>query len=220
VQAAASGAEAVDLCRSRAFDAVTLDLLLPDMHGRDVLRAIQSGGPNASTPVILLTVTAGRDAVAGFTIRDFLVKPVSAEELCASLQRAGVAPALHRTILVVDDDPAAMKVMEVTLRHLGYRPVCAPDGEAGLAAAARERPAAVVLDLMMPGIDGFEFLDRYRRTASGRLTPVIVWTVKDLTAEDHVRLRAMAQGLVMKYRGGESLLLQELRNLLGPHPKG
>jgi DNA-binding response OmpR family regulator/signal transduction histidine kinase len=215
VEAVTSGSEAVERSRGRTFDAITLDILLPDMGSRDVLRAIQREGRNTNVPIILLTVTAECGAIAGFNIHDFLVKPVQTEELLASLKRAGVSPAPNRTILVVDDDSNALKLMEAALSHLGYQPVCAPEGESGLKAANEHRPAAVVLDLMMPGIDGFEFLDRYRRTPSGRLTPVIVWTVKDLSAEDHVRLRATAQGLFMKARDG-ARLLEELSKLLGP----
>jgi PAS domain S-box-containing protein len=218
VETATTGAEAVEKCRRRAFAAITLDLFLPDMTGRDLLRAIQAGGPNESVPVIVLTVVAERGAVAGFNIHDFLIKPVQADELVASLRRAGAPPDGTWKILVVDDDPDALKVMEATLNYLGYLPVCRPGGDEGLRAAAEERPAAVVLDLMMPGVDGFEFLDHFRRTPLGRATPVIVWTVKDLTAEDRVRLRSMAQGVVMKTQGGVEAVLEELRRRLGPPP--
>ena len=110
--------------------------------------------------------------------------------------------------------------MEATLTHLGYRPVCEPDGASGLRAAEQERPAAVVLDLVMPGMDGFEFLDHFRRTAVGRLAPVIVWTVKELTEADRTRLRATAQGVIVKRQGGVAPLLEELRKYLGACPTG
>jgi PAS domain S-box-containing protein len=222
VETAADGAEAVARCRQRTFDAITLDLLLPDMDSREVLRGIQAEGHNEGVPVIVLTVVAERGAVAGFNIHDFLVKPVQTEELLASLLRAGLPADGTQTVLVVDDDPSALKIMEVTLSHLGYRPICKPDGAAGLEAAAAARPAAVVLDLMMPGIDGFEFLDRFHRTPLGRRTPVIVWTVKELSVEDHVRLRAMAQGVVLKSQGSVDFLLRELQRHLRvpPSPVG
>jgi CheY-like chemotaxis protein len=116
---------------------------------------------------------------------------------------------------VVDDDPKALKIMEATLKNLGYRSVGKLDGASGLRVVEEERPAAVVLDLMMPGMDGFEFLDRLRRTALGRRTPVIVWTIKELTEEDRLRLRAMAEGVVMKSEGGVASLLAELQRYLG-----
>ncbi len=121
-------------------------------------------------------------------------------------------------MLVVDDDPAALKLMEATLAHLGYQPLCRADGAAGLATVESERPAAIVLDLLMPAMDGFEFLERFRQSPAGPHTPVIVWTAKELTAEDRARLRAMAQGVVLKSHGGVAPLLAELQQHLSPPP--
>jgi CheY-like chemotaxis protein len=185
------------------------------MSGRDVLQAIQGRGPNADVPVIVLTVIAEKGTAAGFQIHDFLVKPVQPDELLASLRRAGAPPDGVKKVLVVDDDPRALKLMEVTLMHLGYRPITRADGASGLRAIEDEQPAAVVLDLLMPEMDGFAFLDRLRQTARGRCTPVIVWTVKWLTEEDRARLRATAQGVVLKGRRGIGPLLEELRRHLG-----
>jgi CheY-like chemotaxis protein len=100
--------------------------------------------------------------------------------------------------------------MEALLRQLGYRPLVRPDGASGLQAAVEEPPAAVVLDLLMPGMDGFEFLKRFRRMGIGRRTPVIVWTAHDLTAAVLSRLKESAQAVVEKSRGAEALL-EELR---------
>jgi CheY-like chemotaxis protein len=76
----------------------------------------------------------------------------------------------------------------------------------------------VVLDFLMPGMDGLEFLDRFRRTATGRRTPVIVWTVKDPTPGEREQLRTSAQAVVLKGAGGIAPLLQELQAYL-PHPR-
>jgi DNA-binding response OmpR family regulator len=98
--------------------------------------------------------------------------------------------------------------MQATLARAGYETLCLQDGEAALKAAADRRPIAVVLDLMMPGVDGFEFLDRFRRADGDRRTPVIIWTVQDLSAHDHARLRETAQAIVVKGGDGSSLLQQ------------
>jgi len=218
VESAATGTAALARCRERRFDAITLDLLLPDGSGWDVLRELRAGGLNQEVPVIVVTVVAEAGAGVGFPIHDFLTKPVEAGELLSSLERAGVRPDGTSLVLVVDDDPNALKLMEATLGQLGYRPLCAADGESGLRAARETAPAAVVLDLLMPGMDGFEFLDRLRRTATGRRTPVIVWTVKDLTPGEREQLRTSAQAVVLKSAGGIAPLLQELQAYL-PHPR-
>jgi CheY-like chemotaxis protein len=219
VQTAATGAEAVARCREQAFDAITLDLLLPDMSGLSVLKAIQAEGVNGEVPVIVVTVVAERGSAAGFRVHDYLLKPVRAEELLASLARTGIKPDGTRNVLVVDDDPKTLKLMETTLKQLGYRPICTPDAQGALRAAEEERPAAVVLDLLLPGMDGFEFLNRFRRSKSGHGIPVIVWTVKDLTEEERARLKASAQAVVLKSQGGTAALLEELRAYL-PSPRG
>jgi CheY-like chemotaxis protein len=159
----------------------------------------------------VVTVVAEKGVAAGYAIHDYLIKPVRAEQLLASLQRAGIAANAGRPILVVDDDSSARKLMETTLQSLGYRSLCAPGGEEGLRIAAEDPPAAVVLDLMMPGVDGFAFLDRFRQSSTGQATPVIVWTAKDLTAEDHARLSSSAQAVVLKREGSTRSLIDELR---------
>jgi CheY-like chemotaxis protein len=143
-----------------------------------------------------------------------LVKPVRSEELLAALQRIGVRPDGDGAVLVVDDDLGALKIMEAALAEMGVRSVCMPDGESGLAAATKERLRAVVLDLRMPGMNGLEFLDRFRRTDNGSRTPVIVWTGADLTAQDRSRLKAAAQAVVVKGRDGVKPLLKELQACL------
>ena len=210
VESTATGAEGLKRCREEAFDAITLDLLLPDMHGLDVLTAIRADGPNRETPVIIVTVLAEKGVGVGFHVHDVLQKPVKDDDLLLSLKRAGVAPNGSRPILVVDDDPQALKLMEKILRKLGYLPLCRSDAEGGLQAVVEQRPAAVVLDLLMPGMDGFDFLKRFRSNPNNRRTPVIVWTVKDLTKKERDKLRSAAQAVVLKSEG-TAVLVEELK---------
>jgi len=209
VEVASTGKEAIEKSRRRAYDGITLDLLLPDMGGWDVLKAIRAEGPNQATPLVVVTVVVEKGVGAGYVIHDYLAKPVRSEDLLASLRAAGLRPNAGRPVLVIDDDPQARRLMETMLHAIGYPSVEAASAEEGLALAAREAPVAVILDLAMPGMDGFEFLEHFRRTPAGRSTPVIVWTVKDLTAVDHGRLAAWAQAVVQK--GGTQRLLEELR---------
>ena len=92
VESAATATEALIQCRQRRFDAITLDLLLPDMSGWDVLRAIRSEGRNQAVPVVVVTVVAEKGVGTGFAIQDFVAKPIQAEELLASVKRAAIAP--------------------------------------------------------------------------------------------------------------------------------
>jgi CheY-like chemotaxis protein len=104
------------------------------------------------------------------------------------------------------------------LKHLGYRPVCRQDAASALKAASKNRPAAVVLDLVMPEMSGFEFLKRFRQTSNGRRTPVIVWTGKDLTDSEPAEIRSAASSITKKDEQAEELIL-ELKDIL-PAPAG
>jgi PAS domain S-box-containing protein len=216
VETAATGAQALAKCRERRFDAITLDLLLPDKSGLEVLAAIRAETENGGVPVIVVTVVTERGAVAGFAIHDILPKPLDGEVLLASLRRAGLAAG--GVVLVVDDDASSLKLMAATLAQLGFRGHGVARGEEGLRLCAESPPVGVVLDLMMPEMDGFEFLDRLRRLPSCRKTPVIIWTVKDLTPEEEARLLSAADGFLQKGRDLGSAMLDELTNFL-PAPR-
>jgi PAS domain S-box-containing protein len=217
VEAVATGSEALMRCREKRFDAITLDVMLPDMSGRAVLSRIRERGLNQETPVIVVTLLASKGIMAGFHVADILAKPVSANEVLNALKRCGIEPDSARSVLVVDDDESALKVAEATLTRLGYRAVCEQSAESALDAASKEHPAAVVLDLVMPEIDGFEFLRRFRTTRAGRETPIIVWTGKDLTVEERSRLRSAAQSVVRKTEEADELV-REIKDCL-PLPK-
>jgi len=115
---------------------------------------------------------------------------------------------------VVDDDPAALKIAEVALREMGYRPVCCADPEDALRRVAADPPGIVIVDLLMPRVDGFEFVSRFRQMPAGRDVPIIVWTVKDLDAGERRRLHPFITGFVSKSAGGSHALVKELHRLL------
>jgi PAS domain S-box-containing protein len=217
VEAVATGRQAIGSCADRVFDAITLDLLLPDMTGLDVLHRIRLEGKNKQTPVIVVSVVAERGMMAGFSVQDYLIKPVNGRHLLQAFEQARVPPRKGSKILIVDDDPAAQRLMAATLKDLGYDIHASLNGEDALAFAAVEQPLAVVLDLVMPGVDGIEFLIRFREMVGNRTVPVIIWTMKDLTSEDHKHLRQLAQAVVEKNNWRPSTFLDELRALItGP----
>lgn len=185
------------------------------MNGWDALKAIRKGDLNRDTPVIVATVVADRKAALGYRIHDFLVKPVKEEELLAALEKIRETRDGNRKIVVVDDDKSSLKLAESLLREAGYTPICSSSGKAGLRAAEKEKPAAVILDLLMPELDGFQFLERFRRMPAGQRTPVIVWTVKDLSPADRRQLKTLAQAVVVKGDGAPDQLLNELEVHLG-----
>ncbi|MFT3839194.1 MAG: response regulator [Myxococcaceae bacterium] len=197
VDLASTGQEALEKCRARPYDAVTLDLLLPDMSGFDVLKAIRAQGNNTSVPVVVLTVVA-EDVTQGYVVHDVLPKPIDSATLLASLKAAGVRPAKNTTVLVLDDDPLALELMAATLAQLGFRAECHQQGEKALAALAKSSPVAVVLDLLMPELDGFEFLARMRELPGSAHLPVLVWTALELSSVDLDALKPRVTAIARK----------------------
>jgi len=213
VEAVATGAEALVRSREQRFSAITLDIILPDMSGRAVLEKLRERGLNRQTPVIVVTLLAHKGVVAGFQVTDILSKPVAQSDLIKALERCSVAPGKVRPILVVDDDETSLRLADEMLRQLGYRTVCHQDAMSALRAATKEHPAAVVLDLVMPEMTGFEFLTRFRKTIRGRRTPVIVWTGKDLTDVERAELRSAASIVTRKTEQAEELV-HEIQTIL------
>jgi CheY-like chemotaxis protein len=113
-------------------------------------------------------------------------------------------------VLVVDDDDQARKLMETTLAQLGYRTRGESGADQAFRSLAASPPSAIVLDLLMPGMSGFEFLDRLRVDPVLRRVPVIVWTSKELTLTELAMLRASANAVVTKGPSGKAAVLSEL----------
>ena len=209
VELASTGARAIELACLHRYDAITLDLILPDMGGLEVLRAVRLGGKNAQVPVVIITLVA-ENVTAGFAVSDVLEKPLDSSALLGALRRSNVVPESPGMVLVVDDDPAALALMAETLERLHYRPACYSDGAAALLGVSTHIPDAIILDLLMPGLDGFEFLGRLRASPLHSKIPVLIWTVKDLAPDELQRLRASAQAIVQK-GNGVSPVVDELR---------
>jgi CheY-like chemotaxis protein len=219
VEVAYDGVHAAHACQLRRFDAILLDIALSDVSGWDVLRGARAAGANRRTPVIVVSLSPQQNAGRGFAVHDFLAKPVVADALLDSLRRANVNGNQRNRVLVIDDDPIAVKVAEQYLVEGGYDVTVAANGAQGLEAVKAAIPHAVVLDLLMPDVDGYEFLLRFRTTEGCEDVPVIVWTIKDLSAREQSELRSAAQAVVNK--GGQeglSPLLAELRRQL-PVPR-
>src|SRR3546814_528431 len=137
--------------------AIILDIIMPDLDGWSVLHSLKTDDALSEIPVILVTVLADRDMGLALGAADYLTKPVDTRQLLKTLRRVRVGND-GTDVLVVDDDRATRDVLRRTLAREGWRVREAGDGEQGLEQLERARPALVLLDLMMPGMDGFGML--------------------------------------------------------------
>jgi CheY-like chemotaxis protein len=214
VDSAATGAAAIGLLESRRFDAITLDLLLPDMSGWDILRQIRENSVTRDVPVVIVTILADEGVGVGFSINGFLEKPIDHEVLLNTLTRAGVVPTGMPAVLLVDDDKADLELYETALRECGFTTNAHSSASEALRAASNGLPDVLVLDLVMPDIDGFEFMRRFREIDGAKTVPVIVLTAKDISRKELEVLTATARMVVHKGSGSVQALLAEVKAAL------
>ncbi len=212
---ATSGADGLRLAKQVHPVAVTLDVMMPGTDGWAVLAELKADPHTCDIPVVLLTIVDDRGRGYALGAADYLTKPIDWHRLGAILRRYH-PPGRPAPVLVVDDDPECRSLVRRHLEAEGWRVTEAADGEAGLRAAAADPPALVLLDLMMPGVDGFGFLDEFPRRFPGSRTPVVVLTAKDLTREDYTRLNGRVSRILEK---GNLSQLEELVALVRRHAR-
>jgi PAS domain S-box-containing protein len=204
--------EALARASTQLYDAITLGLVLQDRAGLELLSSIRSVGPSRAAPVVAVTMVAEQGSGARFPIADVLAKPIDAQQVVSALSQVHL-PTGHRPtrVMVVDDDPTALALMSATLAPLGVHPICLDDGRRALREMGVHRPDAIILDLMMPGFDGFSVLDGLLQMPEWRHTPVFIWTSMLLTDDEYALLAQSARAILSKGGGALQALLEDLR---------
>lgn len=195
---------------------ITLDIFLPAMDGWEFMRRLKAEPKLADTPVVIITVSADLDRGLALGARRVLHKPFAREELVAALSglveaRPNGAPA---RVLVVDDNVQAVELVAAMLETEGYRVLRAYGGAEAIEAARSARPDLVILDLMMPQVSGFEVARALRESEHTARIPILVLTAKDLSAEDHARLKDNVSATLAKSSFSRAELLTELRRAI------
>ena len=196
VVTASGGQEGLRLARELHPAAITLDVIMPDLDGWTVLAALKGDPALSDIAVILMTIVDERNRGYALGVADYLVKPVDRERLGRLLH--GIVKPGGRRVLLVDDDDLMRRGLLQGLEKDGWKVSEAENGRIGLGELAGTVPDAIVLDLMMPEMDGFEFIEELRHHAEWRDIPVIVVTAKDLTEEDHRRLNGEVERVLQK----------------------
>ncbi|MCH6588731.1 MAG: response regulator, partial [Proteobacteria bacterium] len=217
VATASAGADGLKRAREIQPDAITLDVLMPGMDGWAVLTALKDDEALSDIPVIMVSILEDRNLGYSLGAADYLTKPVEHARLLSVLRKHCPAKG-SGPVLIVEDDAATREMIRRMLNKAGWRTAEAENGLVGLERLAEEVPAAILLDLMMPEMDGFEFLARLRNNKAWRSIPVIVVTAKTLTAADHKRLKGSVEMLVEK--GGDEIgtILASLKKMLPAPP--
>jgi signal transduction histidine kinase/CheY-like chemotaxis protein len=213
VVSAAGGEEGLRLARELRPTAITLDVMMPGMDGWAVLTALKADADLADIPVIMLTIVEDKNLGYALGASDYLTKPVDRDRLVAILEKyRGEAPS--RLVLVVEDDAAAREIFQRMLEKEGWAVTAAENGRVALQRVEEQRPALILLDLMMPEMDGFQFAEALRDRQAWRSIPIVVVTAKDLTPEDHLRLNGYVEKILQKGAYSREALLAEIRDLV------
>jgi CheY-like chemotaxis protein len=210
VVTAARGEEGLRLARALRPDVITLDVMMPGMDGWAVLSALKADAETTDIPVIMVTIVDDRNLGYALGAADYVTKPFDRERLVAVLAR-------HRrelSVLVVDDDHDFRELARRLLEREGYTVIEADNGRAALARLRDATPSVILLDLMMPEMDGFDVVAAIQGNTAWRPIPVVVITAKDLSPEDHERLNGYVARVLQKGALSREALLGEVRDLV------
>ncbi|HEX7024615.1 MAG TPA: response regulator, partial [Gemmatimonadales bacterium] len=207
---ASNGEEGIRLARSGRPDVITLDVLMPGLDGWGVLAALKDDPGLAAIPVVMLSITDDRHLGFALGASEYLTKPIERARLSAVLARYRRTPGA--SVLIVEDDADTRAMLRRSLEKEGWRVSEAENGRVGLERVRAEPPALVLLDLMMPEMDGFEFLDGLRGGSGDEAPDVVVMTAKELTEDDRRRLSGGVSRVLQKGGQSQEAFLAEVRS--------
>ena len=210
VVTAASGDEGLKLARQLRPKAITLDAMMPGMDGWTVLTRLKADKDLSEIPVVMITIEDRREMGFALGASDYMTKPIEADRLIELLNKYKNGRPTG-PVLVVEDDASTRELIRRTLESAGWKVIEAENGRVGLQRLAQARPQVIILDLMMPEKDGFEFIQDLRKNEAWRDIATIVVTAKDLTEEDRLRLNGYVQKVLQK---GE-FSLESLSQVIG-----
>jgi signal transduction histidine kinase/DNA-binding response OmpR family regulator len=189
VVSARDGEEGLDTVRRLSPAGVILDILLPGIDGWEVLAQLKADPETAAIPVVVVSMLDERGRGFALGAAEYLVKPVGKDPLLAALHRATAIPERKHTVVAIDDDSLAIELVRASLEPEGWTVLGAATGQEGLALVRERQPCAVLLDLLMPGMDGFEVVEALRADPDTKSVPVVILTSKSMTQQDKERLQ-------------------------------
>jgi PAS domain S-box-containing protein len=206
-----SGADAVKKAKELRPDAITLDVLMAGSDGFQALVALKAVPDTENIPIIVVSIVDNTQVGFALGAADYLIKPINKHALLETLRKHIPNPSDDDSpILLVDDDLKTLELLQETLRSGGYETQSVQCGDRALEVLASKLVGAVVLDLMMPGMDGFEVIRHIRQQPSLKNLPVFVMTAKSLTRQELTLLNSETQALIQKNGSWRQQLLTEI----------
>jgi len=213
VETASSGEEGLSMARRLLPVAITLDVMMPGMDGWTVLSTLKADPSVRNIPVVMLTMVDDKKRGFALGASNYMTKPVDRRHLAQILKKYS-CPHPPCPVLVVEDDATTRNMMRSMLEKSGWCVTEAENGRVALERVAENRPALILLDLMMPEMDGFEFASELNRHEEWRSIPIVVLTAKDLTRAELQSLDGSVHVIVDKAGSSREDLMHQVRGLL------
>jgi signal transduction histidine kinase/DNA-binding response OmpR family regulator len=212
-----SGSEAVQKAKELRPDAITLDVFMPGGNGFETLAELRKSPETANIPIIIVSIVDQKQLGFALGAADYLIKPIRKPVLLETIRKHAPRAATDddATILLVDDDPATLELLEETLRSAGYETQSVQSGGRALEVLSSKFVSAVLLDLLMPGMDGFEVIRHVRKEATLKNLPILVMTGKVLVKEEIELLNRETQALFQKNGSWQQQLIVEIGRVVG-----
>jgi GAF domain-containing protein/DNA-binding response OmpR family regulator len=212
---ARNGYDGLQIARAKQPEAILLDILMPETDGWQVLNDLKSDEATTHIPVILLTIVDKKALGFKLGAADYLLKPLNPVVVLDALRRViGEKGQARKYVILVDDDPHVAEMLRQTLPESEFELDCAEDGVAGLQAIRTRPPDVILLDLMMPKLDGFGVIENLRADPKLRNIPIIVISAKDLTPEESKKLRESVTYVMKKQGFDGGRLIQEIGSVV------
>ncbi|HIG28006.1 MAG TPA: response regulator, partial [Verrucomicrobiales bacterium] len=210
---ASGGQEGIELAKKIKPDAITLDVMMPGMDGWAVLKTLKSDPELADIPVIMLSMIEDRNIGFALGASDYLTKPIQRSRLSSLLRRYCHNPNAS-SIMLVEDEPQIREMLAEILRKEEFQVFEARNGREALNTLKTQQPSLILLDLMMPEMDGIQFLEEFRKVDHWKEIPVIIVTGQEISEEDRKRLDGNVGRILEKgFYSGEDFL-KEIRELV------
>jgi CheY-like chemotaxis protein len=212
-----SAAEALRIARQESLALITLDIMMPDVDGWAFLEEIKRIPAVAGVPVIIVSILADRTRGFALGAAAVMQSPVSRQELYDTLVALGLSPLAGDgtiRVLVVDDDPKAVELIAVRIRGMASEVYRAYRGRDAVEIATREVPDLIVLDLMMPEMDGFEVVAALNANPLTAGIPVVIVTASTVTEDDRQRLNGFAKSVIGKAGFDSRQFIDEVRRVM------
>ena len=218
---AASAEAALVLAVQQPLSLITLDIILPNMDGWELLSRIKQVPALRGIPVVIISIVADRNKGFALGAASVMQKPMSRQELYESLLELGLFPLSQEQtlkVLVVDDDPNAAELIAVRLLNLATTVLRALGGREAIDAARRELPDLIVLDLMMPEVNGFDVVEALQASPDTARIPILVVTAKEITSQDRVKMSGHVTAIMEKAEFDRDRFVAEVRRAMSRRP--